>query len=125
MNTAELQTPIRPQLAVRVPKAAMPAPTTRGVPVVVLSTDQALAQAIQTAAGQDHAVMVAATLEEAIALASRGECAILVTDQALSQAALGRLSAQMHVHDPATITIAVGTKGDDHALIGLLSSAVV
>ncbi|MFL6547283.1 MAG: TonB family protein [Povalibacter sp.] len=125
MNTAELQTPIRPQLAVRVPKAAMPAPATRGVPVVVLSTDQALAQAIQTAAGQDHAVMVAATLEEAIALASHGECAILVTDQALSQAALGRLSTQMHVHDPATITIAVGTKGDDHALIGLLSSAVV
>jgi protein TonB len=122
MNTAELQTRVRHQPVVA---PARVAPAARSVPVVVLSSDESLAQSIRSAAGDDHAVLVVATLEEATALAASGQCGILVTDQALSRASLGRVSAQLHAHDPATITIAVGTQGDDNALIGLLSSAVV
>jgi protein TonB len=125
MNTAELLTRVRHQPAVPAPNPSRRSSATRKVPIVVLSTDEALAHAIRSAAGEDHEVSAVTSLEEATQLAASGQCGILVTDQALSQAALARVSAKLHLHDPAAITIAVGTQGDDNALIGLLSSAVV
>ena len=64
-------------------------------------------------------------MDEALQLAAEGKCGILITDQALTQNALVQIGKQVRAHDPATITIAVGSRGDDNALIGLLSSAVV
>ncbi|MBB6095507.1 TonB family protein [Povalibacter uvarum] len=125
MNTAEFDTRLRHQ-----PKTSRaeppPAPSASpGIPITVLSTDVELCEAIRAAAGAQHEVFTAATMEEASQLGAQGQCGILVTDQALSQQSLVRMSKQMRAHDPATITIAVGSRGDDNALIGLLSSAVV
>lgn len=64
-------------------------------------------------------------MDEALQLAAEGRCGILITDQALTQQALVQVGKQMRAYDPAAITIAVGSRGDDNALIGLLSSAVV
>ncbi len=125
MNTAEFDTRLRHQ-----PKTSRPEPppapsASPGIPITVLSTDVELCEAIRAAAGAQHEVFTAATMEEASQLGANGQCGILVTDQALSQQSLVRMSKQMRAHDPAAITIAVGSRGDDNALIGLLSSAVV
>lgn len=124
MNTVESETRLRHRPAVSAGTSAPSSPHTLAVPIVVLSTDAALCQAISAAAEPQRAE-IAASLDEAIALAAAGRCGILVTDQALSQSSLVRISKQVRAHDPAIITIAVGGRGDDNALIGLLSSAVV
>lgn len=129
MSTAEFDSRLR---HVRQPRRTeprlKPVPTAAPTPqvaVTVLSTDVELCDAIKAAAELQYPVSVAATLQEAMQLAAAGKGGILVTDQALSRNALGQMSRQMRAHDPATITIAVGNRGDDNALIGLLSSAVV
>lgn len=124
MNTAEFDTRLRHQHGVS-SGAEAPSPAPAGVPITILSTDPDLCEAIRTAATPQHPVFIADTLEAAGELGAAGHCCILVTDQALNQQSLVRMSRQMRTYDPATITIAVGSRGDDHALIGLLSSAVV
>lgn len=123
MNTAEFDTRLRHQHSVSGADAPVAAPA--GIPITVLSADPELCDAIRAAAAPQHPVFVATTMEEAAGLGAAGHCGILVTDQALDQQSLVRMSRQMRTYDPATITIAVGSRGDDHALIGLLSSAVV
>ena len=103
---------------------SQPMPTV-ATPVTILSTDAELCEALRTAAAEIGPVSIGARLEDAEALAAHGRCAILVTDQATNQLAVARMTQRMRVHDPATITIAVGSREDDNALIGMLSSAVV
>ncbi|HKE95182.1 MAG TPA: energy transducer TonB [Povalibacter sp.] len=126
MNTLEFDTRLRHRRPIPAEKneRTPPPAAAAGIPVVVLTTDDALRQAIRAAADQQPFAAVG-SLEEAIGLAAQGQCGILVTDQALDQPALSRISKQLHTHDPAIVTIAVGSRGDDNALIGLLSSAVV
>ncbi|HEY6644315.1 energy transducer TonB [Povalibacter sp.] len=126
MNTVEFDTRLRHQRRSERPaqpqlQAVVPSPIT----ITVQSTDQELCEAIRAAAGNQHPVSVASSMDEATQLAADGKCGILITDQALTQQALVQIGKQMRVYDPAAITIAVGSRGDDNALIGLLSSAVV
>lgn len=124
MNTAEFDTRLRHSRRISAETTERPR-TAAAIPVVVLSTDGELCEALRTAAAEEHPLVVVSTLEQALQLAAADHCGILITDQALGQQALHRISKQLHVHDPAIITIAVGSRGDDNALIGLLSSAVV
>lgn len=126
MNTAEFDTRLRHQRRSERPEQPrLQAVTTAPIAITVQSTDQELCEAIRAAAGNQHPVSTAASLDEVMQLAAEGKCGILITDQALTQNALVHIGKQVRAHDPATITIAVGSRGDDNALIGLLSSAVV
>ncbi|HMN46118.1 MAG TPA: TonB family protein [Povalibacter sp.] len=125
MNTAEFDTRLRRQHPPERPGPRLQAVATAPIAITVLTTDPALCEAIRAAAGTQHPVAIAASLDEATHLAAAGNCGILITDQALTQQALVQIGRQMRTYDPATITIAVGSRGDDNALIGLLSSAVV
>jgi TonB family protein len=126
MNTAEFDTGLRHQRRPERPEQPrLQAVTTAPIAIAVQSTDRELCEAIRAAAGNQHPVSIAASMEEAMQLAAEGRCGILITDQALTQHALVQIGKQVRTYDPATITIAVGSRGDDNALIGLLSSAVV
>ena len=125
MNTAEFDTKLRHQRRPERPAPRLQAVTTPPIAITVLTTDPELCEAIRAAAGNQHPVSTAASMEEAMQLAAAGRCGILITDQALTQQALAQTGSQLRTCDPAAITIAVGSRGDDNALIGLLSSAVV
>lgn len=126
MGIADLETRLHRQPETASGPDTRPQPTTTpGVPITVLTTDAELCEAIRAAAMDLYPVFIATRLEEAEAFAANGRCAILITDQALSQPALGRIARHLHAYDPAIVTIAVGNRGDDNALIGLLSSAIV
>src|SRR5262245_47839596 len=62
-----------------------------GVPITVLTSDAALADAIHDAAGSAHPVATATTLDEAVELAAHGRCGILITDQVATQPVLRRM----------------------------------
>jgi TonB family protein len=95
------------------------------VPVTVLTSDAALADAIHDAATSTHPVATATTLDEAIELAAHGRCGILVTDHVASQPALRRMTQRLREAEPALIVIAVGGAGEQQGLISLLSAGVV
>lgn len=95
---------------------------TRDVPITVLTADTAMSDAIKAAVAGCHPVFTVGSADEAAALATAGRCPILITDQALTRPALTRITTTLRAHEPALVTIAVGNRGEDNALIGLLSS---
>lgn len=96
-----------------------------GVPITVLTSDAALADAIHDAAGSAHPVATATTLDEAIELAAHGRCGILITDHVATQPVMRRMTQRLREAEPALIVIAVGAAGDQQGLISLLSAGVV
>jgi protein TonB len=97
----------------------------RGAPVTVLTTDADLFDAIRAAVHEHHDVHLAARRRDAVELAAAGQCAILVTDEALAQAALERIAHELRAREPAVVTIAAGTREQGNALIGLLENGVI
>lgn len=95
------------------------------VPITVLTTDAALADAIHDAAAAAHPVATASTADEAIELAANGRCGILITDQVSTQPVLRRMTQRLREAQPALVVIAVGSAGDQSGLISLLSAGVV
>lgn len=93
-----------------------------GPAVTVLTTDPQLRDAICAAVQGVHPVFVASEEEEARQLAAAGRCAVLITDRALTQPELARITKPLRAHEPALVTIAVGSRADDNTLIGLLST---
>ena len=125
MNTAKRDTDARSLAATRAADRQAALFAGIDVPIVVVSEDQALRNAIRASANEDQEVHFAISLEQACYLAARGRCGILVTDQAVTPGALVALRAQMHACDPAAVTVAVGARGDDQALISLRASSLV
>jgi TonB family protein len=107
------------------PNASPTTDKSGGVPITVLTSDAALADAIHDAAGSAHPVATATTLDEAIELAAHGRCGILITDQVATQPVLRRMTQRLREAEPALIVIAVGDAGDQQGLISLLSAGVV
>jgi TonB family protein len=91
------------------------------ISITVLSTDAQLCQALRAAVDQRWKVFTAATLEEAAQFAATGKCSILVTDQ-VEQPSLTRITRCLGKHESALVTIAVGHRGEDNVLIGLMAS---
>src|SRR5262245_23054069 len=100
------------------------APSTND-PITVLTTDPDLFEAIRTAAHGRHPVHLAAKLEDAANLAASGQCAVLVTDVALTESALKRITGHLHAREEALVTIAVGNREQGNALMGLLASGAI
>jgi protein TonB len=125
---ASQQTKVRPSAAVR-PAEAKPAERSRdtaaGVPIVILSTDAELCDAIRGAAQDRYPVVVANKLEEAEEHAANGRCGVLITDQLSSQPVLRQTMSRLRGHESALVVIAVGNRGDENALASLLSADVV
>jgi TonB family protein len=96
-----------------------------GAPITVLTTDTELCDAVRKAVLGQHEVSAAADLEKAVELAAAGKCAILITDQALTPAGFARITEQLRPHEPALVTVAIGSRGEDNVLLGLMSSEVV
>ena len=96
-----------------------------GDPITVLTTDVDLFEAIRAAVRGRHEVHLAAKLEDAARLAAAGQCAVLVTDVALTEAALRRITAHLHAREEALVTIAVGDREQGNALMGLLSTGSI
>jgi protein TonB len=96
-----------------------------GAPVTVLTTDADLFDSIRSAVHGQHDVHLATRHNDAVELAAAGQCAILITDQALSQAALERITQELRSREPAMVTIAAGNREQGNALIGLLGSGVI
>ncbi|MGH8188643.1 MAG: TonB family protein [Steroidobacteraceae bacterium] len=114
--------------------AARPAPaksseraydTTTGVPIVVLSTDAELCDAIRGAVQERHPVVIASRLEEAEEHAANGRCGVLITDQLSSQPMLRKTMGRIRARESALVVIAVGNRGDENALASLLSADIV
>ncbi len=96
-----------------------------GDPITVLTTDVDLFEAIRAAVHGRHEVHLAAKLEDAARLAAAGRCAVLVTDVALTEAALRRITAHLQAREEALVTIAVGDREQGNALMGLLSTGSI
>ena len=123
---AALKTRIRPRHATkRTPAEPPKTGQSGGVPITVLTSDAALADAIHDAAGSAHPVATATTLDEAVELAAHGRCGILITDQVAPQPVLRRTTQRLREAEPALVVIAVGGAGDQQGLISLLSAGVV
>jgi protein TonB len=95
------------------------------IPITVLTTDAALADAIHDAAGSAHPVSTASTPDEAFELAAHGRCGILITDQLGTHPLLRSMMQRLRKAEPALVVIAVGNAGDQNGLISLLSAGVV
>lgn len=93
-----------------------------GAPVTVLTTDIELCAALRAAVVDDHPVFIASRLEDAVKVAASGRCPILITDQALDAAEFARVTTQLRAHEPALVIVAVGNRGQDHALKDLMSA---
>jgi protein TonB len=96
-----------------------------GVAITVLTDDAALADAIHDAAAANHPVATASAVEEAIELARHGRCGILITDQLSAHSTLQRVTERLREAEPALVVVAVGSPGDQHALMSLLSAGIV
>lgn len=96
-----------------------------GVPIVVLTTDVELGNTIRKWAAGEHEVAVTQDLASASELANAGKCAILITDQALTQSAASNITEQLRPIDPAVVTIVVGSRGEDNVLLSLMSSEAI
>src|SRR5262245_63669 len=95
------------------------------VPIAVLTDEPTLADAIHDAAAAHHPVATASTLDEAIELATKGRCGILVTDQLATQSASRQMTQRLREAEPALVVVAVGHNGDQNGLISLLSAGIV
>lgn len=102
-----------------------PADVTVAAPITVLTTDTELYEAVRRAVLERHEVALAANLEQAAELAAAGKCALLITDQALTIEGLSHLSERLREHEPAMVSIAVGNRGQDGMLLGLMTAAAV
>jgi len=94
-------------------------------PITVLTTDVDLYEAINTAVHGRHPVHLAGKLEDAATLAASGQCAVLVTDSALTESALRRITTHLQAREEALVTIAVGNREQGNSLMGLLSSGAI
>ena len=99
--------------------------STSGAPVTVLTSDSGLFEAIRTAVHEHHDVHLATRESEAIELAAAGQCAVLVTDQALTQSALERATHAIRAREPALVTVAAGSREQGNALMGLLGNGQI
>jgi protein TonB len=95
------------------------------VPITVLTTDAQLFEAISSAVQGRHEAFLATGLEDAAELATSGRCPVLITDQALARPALERITRHLHTYESALVTIAVGTREQGNALMGLLSTGQI
>jgi protein TonB len=102
-----------------------PAPESTGTPVTVLTNDADLYDAIRTAVQGRHETYLATRLEDAAELAATGRCPVLVTDFALAQPALQRIARHLGTHEPALVTVVVGSREQGNALMGLLGTGVI
>ncbi len=96
-----------------------------GAPVTVLTTDADLFEAIRSAVHEHHDVHLATRSRDATQLAAAGQCAVLVTDQALTQAAVERTTHDIKAREPALVTIAAGNREQGNALMGLLGTGAI
>ena len=94
-------------------------------PITVLTTDVDLYEAIRAATHGRHEVHLAAKLEDAARLAASGQCAVLVTDVALTESALRRITNHLHAREEALVTVAVGNREQGNSLMGLLSAGTI
>ena len=96
-----------------------------GAPVTVLTTDSGLFEAIRSAVHEHHDVHLATRESEALELAGAGQCAVLVTDQVLTQSALERATHAIKAREPALVTVAAGSREQGNALMGLLGTGQI
>lgn len=94
-------------------------------PITVLSTDAELHEAVRRAVLDRHEVSMAANIEQAAELAAAGKCAVLITDQALTIQAASHIGECLRKHEPAMVSIAIGNRGQDGVLLGLMTAAAV
>lgn len=100
-------------------------PAVIAAPITVLTADTELYEAVRRAVLEQHEVSMAANLEQAAELAAAGKCAVLITDQALTIEASTHIIERLRKHEPALISIAVGNRGQDSVLLGLMTAAAV
>ena len=103
---------------------AVPA-SASGAPVTVLTTDSGLFEAIRSAVHEHHDVHLATRESDAIELAAAGQCAVLVTDQTLTESALRRATHALKEREPALVTVAAGSREQGNALMGLLGTGQI
>jgi TonB family protein len=100
--------------------------------IVLLTRDTELGESIRQAmnesavadGNQASHVAVVDTVEQAEAFASTGRCAVLITDESRTHGECVQLGERVRRHEPAMVTIVVGDRGQDNALMGLLSTGV-
>lgn len=93
--------------------------------ITVLTTDTELYEAVRRAVLDQHQVFMAMDIEQAVDLAAVGRCAVLITDQALTIEAASLIAERLRKHEPAMVSIAVGNRGQDGVLLGLMTAAAV
>jgi TonB family protein len=109
-------------------RAALQRPRTGSsplAPITVLTDDAELCDLIRAAVSPEHRVFRATMLEEAEEFAATDRCAILVTDQSVERSDVHRITDILRAHEPALITIAVGTREQDEMLVDLLSDGAI
>ncbi len=100
-------------------------PTGATVDVIVISTDAALIATLQQAAGADHVLWHAPSIDAAVELLVDGRCGVLIADmQAVhgqAAAALERLQTQF----PELVMLAAGRRDEEGRVAGLVSKGSV
>lgn len=95
------------------------------VDVIVISTDEALIATLQQAAGSDHTLWHAPSIDAAVELLIGGHCGILIADMQVlrgeAAAALEKLQSQF----PELVLLATGRRDEEGRVAGLISKGSV
>ncbi|HMN43544.1 MAG TPA: TonB family protein [Povalibacter sp.] len=95
------------------------------VDVIVISTDEALIATLQQAAGADHTLWHAPSIDAAVELLVGGHCGILIADMQVlrgeAAAALEKLQSQF----PELVLLATGRRDEEGRVAGLISRGSV
>lgn len=116
----------RREMAAPPPKpAAAPAQDPGGLRLLTIDEDAATCDLVRELAGTRHAVRQAATLEDALAVLSEEEIAIVVASlKHRSDDVVGALKT-LKRYSPGTLTIAVSPLGDSYGLIELINQGQI
>ncbi len=115
----------RREMAAPPKPAAAPAQDPGGLRLLTIDEDAATCDLVRELAGTRHAVRQAATLEDALAVLSEEEIAIVVASlKHRSDDVVGALKT-LKRYSPGTLTIAVSPLGDSYGLIELINQGQI
>ena len=92
------------------------------VPLVVYTDDAEFHRVVRASVQDRYEVRLATQIERVVEYAEMGRCSILVTDRAVTQVELQRISIAVRAVEPALVTIAAGSLQNSQALRQLIGT---
>ena len=91
------------------------------VDLLVLSQDPDMVEAVTQAVDQRHVVHVTSSTDEAVEVLERNPVGVVITDRAVDEDAIAKLTTQLKRHVPELVTIVASGRSDAQMLIDLIN----